>query len=40
MSTGRQDFTSLLALGLLILGDYAILWDKAATFEGVPRRHP
>ncbi len=28
------DFTCLLALGLLILGDNAILWDEAATFEG------
>jgi len=28
------DFACLLALGLLILGDNAILWDEAATFEG------
>jgi class 3 adenylate cyclase len=28
------DFTCLLALGLLILCDNAILWDEAATFQG------
>lgn len=28
------DFACLLALGLLILGDNAILWDEAATFQG------
>jgi class 3 adenylate cyclase len=28
------DFACLLALGLLVLGDNAILWDEAATFEG------
>ncbi len=28
------DFACLLALGLLVLGDNAILWDEAARFEG------
>jgi class 3 adenylate cyclase len=28
------DFTCLLALGLLVLADNAILWDEAASFEG------
>lgn len=28
------DFACLLALGLLVLGDNAILWDEAAAFEG------